>query len=188
MDCSMLGFPILLYLPEFAQTHVCWVSGAFQLSHPLSSPSLPALNLSQYQGLFQWVSYLHQVAKYWSFSFSISLFFFFPQWWEGWTGSSLLRTGFLELQRMKVTLCRGAWASHCGVFSCCTAQALGTRASVVAAHRLSSCGSKALERGLRSLLCGLHCSMACEIFPDQGANPALAGRFLSIAPAGKSNA
>ena len=43
-----------------------------QPSHPLSSPSPPALNLSQHQGLFQWVSSLHQVAKYWSFSFSIS--------------------------------------------------------------------------------------------------------------------
>ena len=40
--------------------------------HPLSSPSLPAFNLSQYQGLFKWVSSSHQVAKYWSFSFSIS--------------------------------------------------------------------------------------------------------------------
>ena len=50
-------------------------------------------------------------------------------------------------------------------------------ASVVTAHRLSSCGSKALERGLRSLPHGLHCSMACGIFPDQGANPALAGRY-----------
>ena len=56
--------------PE-AQTHVHWVGDAIQLSHPLSSPS-PALNLSQHQSLFQWVSSLHQVAKYWSFSVSIS--------------------------------------------------------------------------------------------------------------------
>ena len=57
--------------PE-AQTHVHWVGDAIQLSHPLSSPSPPALNLSQRQSLFQWVSSLHQVAKYWSFSVSIS--------------------------------------------------------------------------------------------------------------------
>ena len=48
------------------------VSDAIQPSHPLSSPSPLALNLSQQQGLFQWVSSSHQVAKYWSFSFSIS--------------------------------------------------------------------------------------------------------------------
>ena len=63
MDCSTPGFPVLHYLPEFTQTHVHWVSDAIQSSHPLSSPSAPALNLSQHQGLFQWVSSLHQVAK-----------------------------------------------------------------------------------------------------------------------------
>ena len=47
------------------------VSDAIQPSHPLSSPS-PAFSLSQHQGLFKWVSSSHQVAKYWSFSFSIS--------------------------------------------------------------------------------------------------------------------
>ena len=63
MDCSMPGFSVLHYLPELAQTHAHWVDDAVQLSHPLSSPSPPALNLSQNQGLFQWVSFLHQVAK-----------------------------------------------------------------------------------------------------------------------------
>ena len=58
--------------PGVTQNHVHCVSDAIQPSHPLSSPSSPALNLSQHQGLFQWVSSLHQVAKYWSFSFSIS--------------------------------------------------------------------------------------------------------------------
>ena len=50
-------------LPEFIQTHVHWVGDAIQSSHPLSSPSPPALNLSQHQGLFKWVSSSHQVAK-----------------------------------------------------------------------------------------------------------------------------
>ena len=59
----MPGFPILHYLPEFAQTHVHWVSDAIQPSHPLSLPSPPALSLFQHQGLFQWVDSLHQVAK-----------------------------------------------------------------------------------------------------------------------------
>ena len=52
MDCSMPGFPELHCLPEFAQTHVHQVSDAIQPSYPLSSPSPPALNLSQHQSLF----------------------------------------------------------------------------------------------------------------------------------------
>ena len=63
MDCSMPGFPVHQYLPEFAQTHAHWVNDAIQPSHPLPSPSSPAFNLSQHWGLFQWVSSSHQVAK-----------------------------------------------------------------------------------------------------------------------------
>ena len=63
MDCSTPGFPVLHYLPELVQTHVHWIADAIQPSHPLSSPCLPALNLSQHQGLFLWVSSSHQVAK-----------------------------------------------------------------------------------------------------------------------------
>ena len=58
-----LYYIILHYLLEFAQTHLHWISNAIQPSHPLSSPSPPAFNLSQHQALFQWVSSLHQVAK-----------------------------------------------------------------------------------------------------------------------------
>ena len=57
------GLPVHHQLPEFTQTRVHWVSDAIQPSHPLSSPSPPALNLSQHQGLFQWVSSLYEVAK-----------------------------------------------------------------------------------------------------------------------------
>ena len=49
--------------PGVTQIHVHWVSDAIQPSHPLLSPSRPALNLSQHQGLFKWVSSSHQVAK-----------------------------------------------------------------------------------------------------------------------------
>ena len=56
-------FPVLYHLSEFAQTHVHCVGDAIQPSHPLSSPSPPAFNLSQHQGLFHWVSSLHQVAQ-----------------------------------------------------------------------------------------------------------------------------
>ena len=63
MDYSAPGFPVLHYSPEFAQTHVHWVSDTIQPSHSLSPPSPPALNLFQHQGLFQWVGSWHQVAK-----------------------------------------------------------------------------------------------------------------------------
>ena len=63
IDCSIPGLPVNQQLPELTQSHVHWVGDAIQPSHPLSSPSPPAFNLSQHQGLFQWVSSLHQVAK-----------------------------------------------------------------------------------------------------------------------------
>ena len=63
MDCIMPGSPVLYHLPEFTQTHVHWVGDAIQASHPLSSPSPPTFNLSQHQGLFQWVDSSDQVAK-----------------------------------------------------------------------------------------------------------------------------
>ena len=59
MDCSTRGLPIHHQLLGFTQTHVHWVSDTIQPFHPLLSPSAP----SQHQGLFQWVSSSHQVAK-----------------------------------------------------------------------------------------------------------------------------
>ena len=63
MGCSTPGFWVPHHLLEFAQVHLYWVGDAIQPSYPLSSSSPPDLNLSQHQGLFQWVSSLHQVAK-----------------------------------------------------------------------------------------------------------------------------
>ena len=63
MGCSTPGFPVLHHLPNFAQTYVYWVGDVIQPSHPLLALSLPSLSLSQHQGLFQWVSFLPQVAK-----------------------------------------------------------------------------------------------------------------------------
>ena len=92
-------FPCLSYLLEFAQTHVHWVNDAIQLSHPLSSPSPPAINLSQLQDLFQWVGSSHQVAKVLSFSFSISpsneysgLIFFRIVWFDVFTAQGTLKS------------------------------------------------------------------------------------------------
>ena len=72
MDCSTPGLPVHHQLPEFTQTHVHWVRDAIQPFHPPLSPSPPAFNLSQHQGLFQWVSSHIMWPEYWSFSFSIS--------------------------------------------------------------------------------------------------------------------
>ena len=63
MNHSTPGLPVHHQLLESSQTHVHWVRDAIQPSHPLLSPSPPALNLSQHQGLFQWASSSHQVAK-----------------------------------------------------------------------------------------------------------------------------
>ena len=63
MDCSTPGFPVHHQLLKLAQTHVHWVGDAIKQSHPLSSPFPSAFNLSQHQGLFQWVSSSHHVAK-----------------------------------------------------------------------------------------------------------------------------
>ena len=84
VDCSTPGFPVHHQLPELVQTHVHWVSDAIQPSHPLSSPFPPAFNLSQHQGLFQWVSSLHQVAKALEFQLQDQSF----RW--------IFRTDFLE--------------------------------------------------------------------------------------------
>ena len=64
MDCSRSGLPVNHQLLELTQTHVHWVGDVIQPSHPLSSPSPPALNLSQHQGLFKWVSSLHKAEMY----------------------------------------------------------------------------------------------------------------------------
>ena len=83
MDCSTPGFPVHHQLPELTQTHVHWANDAIQLSHPLSSPSPPTFNLSQHQGIFQWVGSSHQVAKVLEFQLQHQSF----QW--------IFRTGFL---------------------------------------------------------------------------------------------
>ena len=97
MDCSPPGFPVHHQLPELTQTHVHPVGDAIQPSHPLSSPSPPVFSLSQHQDLFQWVSSLHQVAKYWSFSFSIS-----PS--NGYSGLISFRIDWLDLLAVQGTL------------------------------------------------------------------------------------
>ena len=63
MNRSTPGLPVHHQLPELTQTHMHQIGNAIQPSHPLLSPSPPALNLSQHQGLFKSVNSSHQVAK-----------------------------------------------------------------------------------------------------------------------------
>ena len=99
MDCSTPGLPVHHQLLEFTHTHVHGVGDAIQPSHPLSSPSPPAFNLSQHQGLFKRVSSLHQVAKVLEFQLvsasasvlPMNIQNWFPLGWTGWI--SLLSKG-----------------------------------------------------------------------------------------------
>ena len=71
MNQSTPGLPVHHQLPEFIQTHVLRVGDAIQPSHLLSSPSAPASNPSQHQGLIQWVNSSHEVAKVLEFQHQI---------------------------------------------------------------------------------------------------------------------
>ena len=89
MDCSTPGLPVHHQLPELAQPHVHWVSDAIQPSHPVSSLSLPAFNLSQHPVLFQWVDSSHQVTKvlefqlrHQSFQWILGLISFRMDWFD----------------------------------------------------------------------------------------------------------
>ena len=102
------------------------------------------------------------------FSFHIFFFIFTYLW---------LHSVFLASRGLSLVVVRGGcsslqWrASHCDGFSGCRAQALGARALVAAAHRLSGCGSQALELGSVIVAHELSCSIRCGIFPHQGSNP-----------------
>ena len=97
MNHSTPGLPVHHQLLEFTQTHVYWVGDAIQPSHPLSSPSPPALNLSQQQGLFKWVSSSHQVAKILEFQLQHQSF----QWTPGLIS---FRMNWLDLLVVQGTL------------------------------------------------------------------------------------
>ena len=98
MDCSMSGFVVLHHLLELAQTHVHWVGDAIRPSHPLypQSSCPPAPNPSQYQGLFQWVNSLHEVAKVLEFQLQNQSF--------QWTPRISFRMDWLDLLTVQGTL------------------------------------------------------------------------------------
>ena len=82
MDYSTPGFPVLHYLLEFAQIHVPSVGNAIWPSHPLPLSIPFAFNLSQHQGLFQWVSFSHQVLKHQSYQWILWLISFRIAWFD----------------------------------------------------------------------------------------------------------
>ena len=90
MNHSMPGLPVHHQLPKFTQTHAHGVVDAIQPSHPLSSPSPPATNPSQHQGLFQWVNSLHEVVKVLKFQLQHQSVQWKPRTdllWDGLVGS-----------------------------------------------------------------------------------------------------
>ena len=97
MDCSMPGLPIHHQLSEFTQTHVHRVHDAIQPSHPLSSPSPPAPNPSQHQGLFRWVNSSHEVAKVLEFQLQHQSF-------QEYSGLISFRMDCLDLLEVQGTL------------------------------------------------------------------------------------
>ena len=89
IDCSTPGLPVHHQHPEFTQTHVHWVSDTIQPSHPLSSPSPPAFNLSQHQGLFPISQFFASGSQSIGVSASASVLpmniqDWFPLEWTGW--------------------------------------------------------------------------------------------------------
>ena len=139
MNHSTPGLPVHHQLPEFTQTHVYRVSDAIQPSHPLLSPSPPAPNPSQHQGLFQWVNSSHEVAKV----LDSALASFLPKKSQGWSPSEW--TGWISLQS------KGLWR----VFSNTTVQKL--------AHNRSSINSRWNEWVNEWLWYNNHASMSCLI-------------------------
>ena len=118
MDCcSTPGFPVHHQLPELAQTHTHWVSDAIQPSHP-SSPSPPAFNLSQHQGLFQWVSSSHQVAQVLEFQLQHQSFQwvfrtdFFYSWWFGLLAVQGTLKNLLQHQSSKASILQSSLWSN----------------------------------------------------------------------------
>ena len=99
MNRRMPGLPVHHQLLEFTQTHVHGVGDTIQPSHPLSSPSPLALSLSQHQGLFQWISSLHQVAKVLELLLQHQSF----QW--------IFRTDFFRMDRLDLLAVQGTLKS-----------------------------------------------------------------------------
>ena len=107
MDWSTPGFPVHHQFPELTQTHVHQVNDAIKPSHPRSSPSPPPFSLSQHQGLFHWVSSLHQVAKGLEFQLQLQSF----QWIFRTEYTQSFRIDWVDLLAVQGTL-KGLFQNH----------------------------------------------------------------------------
>ena len=120
IHCSMPSFPVHHQLPKFAQIHVHRFDDAIQPSHSLLPPSLPALNLSQHQSLFQWVCSLHQVAKVLevqrqSFQWISGLIFFRIHWFDLFAIQGTLQESPLASQYERTKY----FKNQCWAIGCC---------------------------------------------------------------------
>ena len=97
MDCSIPGFPVLHYLPEYVQTDVHWIGDTMKPSHPLSSSSPPAFNLSSIKVFCNKSALCSRWPKYWSFSFSTIPF-------NEYSGLISFRNDWLKLLAVQGTL------------------------------------------------------------------------------------
>ena len=97
MDSSMLEASVLHYLPEFAQIHVHWVSDAILCHSSSATPSSLAFSPSQHQGLFQWVSSSHQVAKVLELQLQHQTFY-------DYSGLISFKIGWFDLSEVQQTL------------------------------------------------------------------------------------
>ena len=163
MDCSTPGFPVHHQLTELAQTHFHRVGDTIQISHPLSSPSPPALNLSQHQGLLQWVSSLHQVAKVLEFQLQNQSF----QWIQN---CFLLEHLLLELRALfrksqNLICVQITWGSSKNAN--CDSVGLGWGLSCCIANRFPYCWSPGhtLSSGRLTLWLGLGTKVHWSAFP-----------------------
>ena len=137
MDCKMPGFPVYYQLPELTQTHVHRVSDVNQSSHPLSSPFPPAFNLAQHQGLFQWVSSSHQVAKSTGVSVSTSVLPMSTQDWSplGWTGWISLQSKGLSKRLLQYHSSKASVLRHSAFFIVQLSHPYATTAKTIALTR-----------------------------------------------------
>ena len=156
MNCSTPGLPVHHQLPEFTQTHVHLVSDAIQPSHPLSSPSPPAFNLSQHQGLFQWDGLFSSGGQNIGTSASAAVF---PMNIQGWFPLGL--SDLICLQSKGFSR----------VFS----------STIVQKHQLHEQCEKNTGVGCCFLLQGIFPTQESNL-----SSPTLAGRLFTTEPAGKS--
>ena len=147
MNHSTPGLPVHHHLPESTQTHVHRVSDAIQPSHPLSSPSPPAPNPSQHQGLFQWVNSSHEVAMDWLDLLAVQGTLKSLLQHHSSKASILRHSGFFLCKELKFSLCLLQWVSpECTGMRTPIAHSWGKKGSMKYIRFSTSLGRKRIEK------------------------------------------